>query len=79
MRSDLEEEADMDDMEKILRRNPKAARDIDGVKAAVDVLVKLRANGLAHGPTPLASPYSGRYEKPRQTSKKALTAFKMTF
>lgn len=50
----------MDDLEEILRRNPKAAEGVTSVKAAIDALNELRDAGVARGPVASFGPYSGR-------------------
>jgi hypothetical protein len=51
----------MDDLDEILRLNPKAAEGIDSIKGAIKALAKLRKAGIARGTPTLMPPHSGRY------------------
>jgi hypothetical protein len=50
----------MDDIEEILRQNPKAAKEIAGINKTIRTLKKLRAAGLAGKGYDLLPPYGGR-------------------
>jgi hypothetical protein len=50
----------MENLDEILRRNPKAAEGVASVKEAIDALNRLREAGLARGPFAAYGPYSER-------------------
>lgn len=65
--------------DEIVRRNPRAAENLDGIKRAISTLDKLRKAGVARGPRPLMPPHSGRYSEIQKPTRKVTPAFKTTF
>lgn len=73
----------MDDLEEILRKNPRAAAGADGIKAAIEALGRLKAAGVGGGGYDLLPPFGGRAafkETLKPQSKKAFRSVsKVTF
>jgi hypothetical protein len=53
-------EGGMNDIDQILRLNPKAAEGIDAIRKAIDALNDLRKLGVASSSSGMAIPYGGR-------------------
>jgi hypothetical protein len=60
----------MDNLEEILRRNPKAAKGIDSIKQTIDSLNQLRQAGIARGPSAMPSSYGGRPNPGREKAER---------
>jgi hypothetical protein len=70
---------DMNDLDDIIRRNPKAAESLDAIKEVLATMEKLRKAGIAHGPKPLMPPHSGRYSEIQRPTRKVTPATKISF